>query len=138
MNYAHEGHMKPLTAQKKLIEIGEYPSCGAFYRGQECELSEAQGLVEEHIDEINLNLGLNEDSYTVIRCWPQIVQGTNYFMHAESRSGKKVTIGMYVPLDYGEEGEEEGNIVDHDYDEEREKLEFEIWTCELGHNKMEM
>jgi hypothetical protein len=28
-----------------------------------------------------------------------MVQGTNYFMHVVSNTGKKASVGMYVPFD---------------------------------------
>jgi hypothetical protein len=43
------GHMKPLTAQKKLIEIDNWPSCGGFGRSSECDKSEAQNKINSHI-----------------------------------------------------------------------------------------
>ena len=30
VDYAHEGYMKPMTVQKKLISIDNWPSCGAY------------------------------------------------------------------------------------------------------------
>lgn len=38
VDYVYTGHMKPLTAQKKLIEMDHWPSCGAFWRSGECYL----------------------------------------------------------------------------------------------------
>jgi hypothetical protein len=32
LDYTHPGHMKPVVAQKKLIEMENWPSCGAYNR----------------------------------------------------------------------------------------------------------
>jgi hypothetical protein len=42
--------MKPITAQKKLIEMDCWPSCGAFSRAGECDTSEAQNCIDNHIE----------------------------------------------------------------------------------------
>ena len=36
VDHVYTEHMKALTAQKKLIEIDNWPSCGGYSRSEEC------------------------------------------------------------------------------------------------------
>lgn len=53
-------------------------------------------------------------------------------MHVTSNSGKKASVGMYVPFDYGNEEEEAGSSPQN-CTEEGEVLEFEMDFCKKGH-----
>ena len=53
-------------------------------------------------------------------------------MHVVSSSGKKASIGMYVPFDYGDEEEEAGPNPQNCTDD-GDILEFEMDFCKKGH-----